>query len=170
VERDEDHVDRRAIRRERQDEFGDQPRIGRITIKVRVINSQQPEFRLLALGFGDQAVGSVTIDQLTFQTGGGRRYDYKFRALRDFEKWAADFMHVSLTTNGELLATRVKSNTFMERVDRGVQKDGQWNGKNVHGQISTGNHKVQVRVWKTVSGHRGGDWVARISDQEVQVR
>jgi hypothetical protein len=148
------------------EEFGVKPQVGRIVIRT---NGDPANFTFVALGMGEHAVGSVTIDQLTFQAVSSRNYGYGFHALRDFEKWGAEILQISRAPDKRLIGTRVKTGPVELGVDRGSQKNGNWDGKNDGGEISHGNHKVQVRVWRTVSGRNGGDWVARISQQQVKV-
>lgn len=149
------------------DEFGKQPQIA--SISIRPLGSPK-NFVVDGIGLGYQAVGSVTIDQLTFQPAGSLNYVYNFRALRDFEKWGTEILQMTRAADNRLLGTRVKTGPVELKVDRGTQKNGSWDGRNDGGQISHGNHKVQVRVWRTANNRNGGDWVVRISQQQVQVQ
>lgn len=149
------------------EEFGKKPRIASISISPL---GNSTNFVIDGLGLGDKAVGSITIDQLTFQPAGSQNYVYNFRALRDFEKWGAEILLMTRAADNRLLGRRVKTVPVELKIDRGTQKNGRWNGTNDSGQISHGQHKVQVRVWRTASGGSGGDWVVRISQQQVQVQ
>lgn len=148
------------------EEFGKKPQIARTTI--RPLGSTK-NFVIDAIGLGHQAVGSVTIDQLTFQSAGSLNYVYNFRALRDFDKWGTEILQMTRAADSRLLGTRIKTGVVEQKIDRGTQKNGSWDGKNDGGQISHGSHKVQVRVWRTANNRNGGDWVARISQQQVKV-
>ena len=130
-------------------------------------------FRILGVGIGPRAVGSVAVDQLEFAPGivrvtRGDNAAYAFHSLSDFDNAAVEFMHVTQSpdgiraryVSGRRIAGGVRGDAWIGRDDRSL-----WNGQDEHSRISKGRHQLQVRVWDD-----GGDWVGAWSDSLVTVR
>ncbi|MDX6270852.1 MAG: hypothetical protein QOD28_2075 [Acidobacteriota bacterium] len=153
------------------------PRVTSFSLAAVSDNPSAPavpiEFVYVDICAGHNAVGSVGIDNVSFQPGDvqataqSQKADYKFHSLFDFDKVTADFMLIGRNDKREIVAKRVGR----EKFDRGIKRDGwlasDWDchdGK----KVSQGRHQLQVRGWRGLE--QGGDWVATMSKQFVRVR
>ncbi|MDQ1557422.1 MAG: hypothetical protein QOD32_482 [Pyrinomonadaceae bacterium] len=153
------------------------PRVTSFSLTAVSDNPSAPaapvEFVYVDICAGHKAVGSVGIDNVSFQPGDvqataqSQKANYKFHSLFDFDKVTADFMLIGRNDKREIVAKRVGR----EKFDRGIKRDGwlgsDWDCRNGK-KISQGRHQLQVRGWRGLE--QGGDWVATMSKQFVRVR
>ncbi len=124
-----------------------------------------PKLRIFGLGAGDNAVGSVSIDQLTFQPPEihpkvKEVATYGFHAHSAFDGVRAEFVFTTLY-NGHLLVQK-ESEDEMAPIGEGERGRGTWAGKG-----KAGEHMLQVRAWRGLQN--GGDWVVAWSPDIVDV-
>jgi hypothetical protein len=124
-----------------------------------------PQLRTYGLGAGDKAVGSVAIDQLTFQPAtihpkAKEVADYGFHAHSAFDSVRAEFIFTTLY-NGHLLVQKDQEDKLAP-VPEGERPKGTWNGNG-----KAGEHMLQIRAWRGYQN--GGDWVVAWSPDIVDV-
>lgn len=133
-----------------------------------------PPLRLLGLGCGPLAVGSVAIDEVVFEPGrlrlaAGERAFYGFHSKSDFSKASIDIARLEGRGDGARLV-RVRSEPVTQSVARdawvGREPPLSWNGQDQAGTPSTGAHLLYVRAWAPDPG----DWVIAWSPRAVEVR
>ena len=124
-----------------------------------------PQLRTYGLGAGEKAVGSVAIDQLTFQPAMihpaiKEVANYSFHAHSSFDGVRAEFIYTTLY-NGHLLVEKDQE-AKLSPIPEGEQARGTWEGKG-----KTGEHMLEVRAWRGLEN--GGDWVVAWSPDIVDV-
>jgi hypothetical protein len=124
-----------------------------------------PKLRTFGLGAGDRAVGSVAIDQLTFQPPtihpkAKELATYGFHAHSAFDGVRAEFVYTALY-NGHLLVQK-ESEEKLAPIPEGERGRGTWAGRG-----KAGDHMLQVRAWRGLEN--GGDWVVAWSPDIVDV-
>ncbi|MGA2809129.1 MAG: hypothetical protein ABSE87_13430 [Terracidiphilus sp.] len=124
-----------------------------------------PRLRTYGLGAGDHAVGSVAIDQLTFQPAtihpqAREVANYSFHAHSAFDGVRAEFIFTTLY-NGRLLVQK-EDEKKLSPIPEGERARGTWEGKG-----KPGEHMLQVRAWRGLEN--GGDWVVAWSPDIVDV-
>ena len=166
---------RKEVVRELAEEFGKKPQVGVFRFEAFKTGPGQrnpARFFLYGLGVGDKAVGSMVIDQLQFQPGSIRtklkeKASYSFRSASDFNTVSADFMLVTLSTDGVVRPQLAFRETLKNGVRRGDSVKRDWDGRNNKGKISQGPHQFHVRAWRSLKG--GADWVFAATQQVVRV-
>jgi hypothetical protein len=166
---------RKEVIRQLPEEFGQEPQVGLLSFQAFKTGPGQRKparFFLYGLGVGDRAVGSMVIDQLQFQPGSihpklKEKASYSFRSLSDFDTGSADFMLVTLSSDGVVRPQLVARETLKNGVRRGESVSKDWDGKDSKGKISEGPHQFHVRMWRGLKG--GGDWVFAATRQVVRV-
>ncbi|HEV3469062.1 MAG TPA: hypothetical protein VG148_07055 [Pyrinomonadaceae bacterium] len=156
------------------EEFGDKPAVA--TLSVRVGNTSPndaapPDFGLFRLGMGEKAVGSMTIERLSFQPGRVRatqreKAAYGFSSRSDFPKVSVEFRLLGRTLRGEP-DSRLANVEQLGGVRRGESVSRQWDGRNQKGEVSRGRHQLAVSGW--YEEKKGGDWTTALSDERVIV-
>jgi len=124
-----------------------------------------PMLRTYGLGAGEKAVGSVAIDQLTFQPAtihpqANELANFGFHAHSAFDGVRAEFIIASLY-NGRILVEKDQEEK-LSPVPEGVRASGTWEGKG-----KPGEHMLQIRAWRGLEN--GGDWVVAWSPDIVDV-
>jgi len=166
--------ERKEVIRQLPEAFGQKPQVGVLSfqaLKNGTGERRPARFFLYGLGVGDHAVGSMVVDQLQFKPGQirpqlGEKASYSFRALSDFDTGSADFMLVTLSSDGVVRPQLAASAPLKNGVRRGESVTRDWDGKN-RGKISQGTHQFRVRVWRGLKS--GGDWVFAFTRQTVRV-
>lgn len=144
-------------------------------VAVTAIDAQRKNtldnFRIHGMGIGPRAVGSVAIDQVTFgppriRTAQSETAAYQFHSLNNFGNTSVEFMKIEPSKDGSRQSQvgdaslgPVRKNQWIGDIERRA-----WNGKTAQKEVSTGRHKLRVRVWDVA-----GDWVAAWSDSQVIV-
>jgi hypothetical protein len=126
-----------------------------------------PAVRTFGLGAGEKAVGSVAIDQLTFQPAvihpkAKEVANYAFHAHSAFNGVRAEFIFTTLS-NGRVLVEKDQE-AKLAPIPEGEKARGTWEGKG--GKI--GEHMLQIRAWRGLEN--GGDWVVAWSPDIVNVQ
>ena len=130
-------------------------------------------FHVFALGAGEKAVGSVTIDQITFQqqllnTQQKQKVGYSFHSLSDFDEVEVEFPKGSMLLPDRLI---IQEKVKVESIAGGVERDAvvrrTWDGKADNGKFSPGTHYMVVRAWRGLKS--GADWVTAWSTQVLRV-
>ncbi|MDI5891504.1 hypothetical protein [Halomonas rhizosphaerae] len=151
--------------------FGDSERPAAIAVTATDSSGKQtaPSFRVLALGCGPRAVGSVAIEEVTFlprliRAQAREQASYRFFSRSDFPSVMADFMRVEPAEDGE-------RHFFVdeEPIDGGVSagrsiEPQQWDGRDAGQRISAGTHRLKIRAWAPTRG-----WLTVWSDSRVDV-
>lgn len=124
-----------------------------------------PALRVYGIGAGERAVGSVAIDQLTFQPPtihpkSKEVATFGFHAHSAFNGVRAEFIFTTLY-NGQILVQQDQEQKLAP-VPEGERANGTWEGKGKAGQ-----HMLQVRAWRGLEN--GGDWVVAWSPDIVDV-
>lgn len=127
-----------------------------------------PQLRIFGLGAGENAVGSVAIDQLTFQpptvhAEAKEQANFGFHAHSAFDGERAGFIFTTLY-NGHLLVQQDQEQS-VQPVPENQYAQGTWKYK---GQPKPGEHMLQVRAWRGLQN--GGDWVVAWSPDIVDVQ
>ena len=149
--------------------FGSKPQIATYNVRsMPVAGSKDPAPRLRVYGFGagEKAVGSVAIDQLTFQPATIRPKanevaDYGFHAHSAFDSVKAGFIFTTLN-NGSVLVEKDQEQELAP-VPEGERAKGTWKGN----PGKAGEHMLQIRAWRGLQS--GGDWVVAWSPDIVDV-
>jgi hypothetical protein len=124
-----------------------------------------PRLRIYGLGAGEKAVGSVAIDQLTFQPPAihpraNEVANYGFHAHSAFDGVRAEFMFTTLYNNHVLV--QKDSDAKLSPIAEGERARETWRGNG-----KPGEHLLQVRAWRGLEN--GGDWVVAWSPDIVDV-
>jgi len=124
-----------------------------------------PGLRVYGMGAGERAVGSVAIDQLTFQPAiihpkAKEVATFGFHAHSAFNGVRAEFIFTTLY-NGHILV-ELDQEQKLSPIPEGERAQGTWEGKG-----KTGQHMLQVRAWRGLEN--GGDWVVAWSPDIVDV-
>lgn len=156
--------------------LGLQPKVARYSLNAFTpsLGEQKPA-RFVVYGFaaGDQAVGSIGIDQVTFAPGSiqprmKEKANYDFHSLFDFKKVSAEFSLIGLhPQTKEIMSKLVRTENIGGGISRGKWVSKAWDGKNDKGAVSTGHHQVHIRAWRSLES--GGDWASAWSSQVVKV-
>jgi hypothetical protein len=156
------------------EEFGEKPAVA--TLSVRAENTSPndagpPGFELFGLGMGEKAVGSMTIERLSFQPGRVRatqreKAAYGFYSRFDFPKVLVEFRLLGHTRAGEP-ASQLANVEKIDAVRRGESVSREWDGRNRKGEVSRGRHQLVVKGW--YEEKKGGDWTTALSDDRVVV-
>jgi len=155
------------------DTFGKKPVVASLSIKAESLDptNKDPGLVVSSLALGYQAVGSLKIDQLSFNPPRVRATEkisvaYSFHSLADFDRAAVEFWFVGVTLKGEPANGLVNTQKISGGVRRGETKKGYWDGKDKKGKVSKGRrHLLFVRTW--LEGKNGGDW-SWVSDPSRQ--
>jgi hypothetical protein len=149
--------------------FGTKPQIA--TYKIHSMppagsNGPAPRLRTYGFGAGEKAVGSVAIDQLTFQPGtihpkAQEVAAYGFHAHSAFDSVKAAFIFTTLH-NGSVLVQKDQE-AELSPVPEGERAKGTWKGD----PGKAGEHMLQIRAWRGLKN--GGDWVVAWSPDIVDV-
>jgi hypothetical protein len=128
-------------------------------------NASAPGLRVYGIGAGERAVGSVAIDQLTFQPAmihpkAKEVATFGFHTHSFFDGVRAEFVLATLY-NGHILVQQDQEQK-LSPVPEGERAKGTWEGKGKAGQ-----HMLQVRAWRGLEN--GGDWVVAWSPDIVDV-
>lgn len=131
------------------DRFGNKPQAARITIKA-VAAGQPAGLNIYALGAGDKAVGSVTIDEINFQPGRintsrGERVGYSFHSRNDYINVSAEFWIGKFS--GRALVTTLVYTNKLGSIRRDGRRSRQWDGKKSVGRgFSIGAHQLHLNA------------------------
>jgi hypothetical protein len=169
-----DQVGRRRIQLPLPAELGESPTPALIAVMATdpQDGSTLPAFEVYGLGAGPRAVGSVAIDQVLFQPPRIRvtrneTAAYRFFSHSDFNHASVEFMRTDNSPDGTRYFL-VNSEALRDGVRRdqwiGEQERRDWRGLDGQNQVSSGPHKLQVRVWD-----HAGDWVTAWSHSSVTV-
>jgi hypothetical protein len=128
-------------------------------------NPVPPRVRAFGLGAGENAVGSVAIDQLTFQPASihpkiKEVATFGFHAHSAFDGERAEFIFTTLY-NGHIIVQKDQEEK-LNPVPMDQRASGTWGG-----QGKPGEHMLQVRAWRGLEN--GGDWVVAWSPDIVDV-
>lgn len=151
--------------------FGDSERPAAIAVTATDMSGEQtaPSFRLLALGCGSRAVGSVAIEEVSFlprliRAQANEQASYRFFSHSDFPSAVADFMRVEPAEDGERHFF-VNEAPIAGGVTAGRSIESrQWDGRDAGRRISTGTHRLKIRAWAPTQG-----WITAWSDSRVNV-
>ena len=130
-------------------------------------NAPPPQLRVFGIGVGENAVGSVAIDLLTFQPPAihpraKEVATFGFHVHSAFDGVKAGFVFTTLY-NGHVLIDQEKGDEeTLPPIPEGERGRGTWDGK---GKL--GEHMLQVRAWRGLQ--TGGDWVVAWSPDIVDV-
>jgi hypothetical protein len=124
-----------------------------------------PRLRAFGLGAGENAVGSVAIDQLTFEPASihpkiKEVATFGFHAHSAFDGERAEFIFTTLY-NGHIIVQKDQEEK-LQPVPIDQRATGTWEG-----QGKAGEHMLQVRAWRGLEN--GGDWVVAWSPDIVDV-
>jgi hypothetical protein len=127
--------------------------------------SPAPNLRTYGIGAGEKAVGSVAIDQLTFQPAtihphAHEAASFGFHAHSAFDGVRAEFIFTTLL-NGQVLVQQDQEQR-LSPVPEGERAKGTWQGNG-----RPGEHMLQIRAWRGLQN--GGDWVVAWSPDIVDV-
>lgn len=146
--------------------LGDALLVGDFTIvaSASASDSSPRYFRVYGFGCGRKAVGSIAIDQLTFNpqtiTAAHSDTQFGFHTHENFDRLKAEFMQVALVDHC-LEGSIFDDKKIDKRLTENQYWSDQWNAKKAHpGQI-----QFRVRGWMTAAG--GGDWVSAYSPDLV---
>jgi hypothetical protein len=128
-------------------------------------NGPAPALRAYGIGAGEKAVGSVAIDQVTFQPPTIRPKanevaNYAFHAHSAFDTVHAEFAFTALY-NGRVLVQKDHEEKLAP-IPEGERARGTWKGEG-----KPGEHMLQIRAWRGLQN--GGDWVVAWSPDIVDV-
>ncbi|MDN3557402.1 hypothetical protein [Halomonas maura] len=151
--------------------FGDSERPAAIGVTATDMSGQRPapDFRLLALGCGPRAIGSVAIEEVSFlprriRAQARERASYRFFSHSRFPRAVAEFIRVEDATDGE-------RQFFVDEapIDGGLAAGRsiaprQWDGRDSFRRVSSGPHRLKVRAWAPTGG-----WVTAWSGSRVNV-
>src|SRR5271156_1356996 len=135
------------------------------SVPLAGLSTPPPGLRTYGLGAGERAVGSVAIDQLTFQPAtihpqAKEVANFGFHAHSAFDGVRAEFIIASLY-NGRILVEKDEEKK-LSPVPEGMRAGGTWEGKG-----KPGEHMLQIRAWRGLEN--GGDWVVAWSPDIVDV-
>ena len=151
-------------------DFGTKTQIAVLQVRAVAVGgstpgTNAPALRIYGMGAGENAVGSVAIDQLTFQPASihpkaKEVATYGFHAHSAFNGVRAEFVFVTLQ-NGHVLVQQDQEEK-LSAIPQGERAPGTWGGKG-----KPGEHMLQVRAWRGIEN--GGDWVVAWSPDIVDV-
>ncbi|MFY0989564.1 hypothetical protein [Halomonas sp. C05BenzN] len=152
-------------------EFGDSERPAAIAVTATEPGGERPEpsFRMIALGCGPRALGSVAIEEVSFlprliRAQAREHASYRFFSHSDFPGAVAEFMRVEAAEDGERHFF-VNEAPIAGGVTAGRSIDPrQWDGRDSGQRLSTGTHRLKIRAWAPTEG-----WVTAWSDSRVDV-
>jgi hypothetical protein len=153
-------------------ELGKKLAAGSVSFSATKNGGTEPaRFFLSGLGLGDNAVGSMVIDQLAFRPGSIRpsqkeKAAYSFRSRSDFDVVNVEFLRVTLNQQGVISPERV-SRQKVGRVRREQTVSRDWDGKDGKGKVSGGWYQFNVSAQRGLK--QGGDWVVAITRDRVRV-
>jgi hypothetical protein len=129
------------------------------------VTAAAPGLRVYGIGAGPKAVGSVAIDQLTFEPAIVHRKakevaTYTFHAHSAFDGVRAEFVFTTLY-NGHTLVQKDQEEK-LSAIGEGERARETWEAKG-----KPGEHMLQVRAWRGLE--TGGDWVVAWSPDIVDV-
>jgi hypothetical protein len=158
-------------------ELGEKVTVGTFIVKAVKNGSDSKAdagFFLYGMGVGDEAVGSLVIDQDQFGPSpihpkSGERTRYSFRALRPFNSVAVDFMVAAIKSNSLPGYDTVATKLFKNGISQGQVINEEWDGMNSKGVISMGVHRFVVRAWRGLKRKVDGDWTFRYAKDRVKV-
>jgi hypothetical protein len=133
---------------------------------IPVPGSGRPSaLRTYGMGAGEKAVGSVAIDQLTFQPPAihpksNEVATFGFHAHSAFNAIRAEFIFTILS--GGHIVVEQDQEEKLSPIPEGERARGTWAGKG-----KPGEHMLQVRAWRGLEN--GGDWVVAWSPDIVEV-
>lgn len=159
--------------------FGAEPKAA--VISVHSVKDQPgaempAPLRINGMGMGEKAVGSVAIDQVSFdppevRIGRFGKARYSFHSRSDFNRVVAEFARLE-NRNGIIeVVERVNKDDLGELTrDTWIGRDKPriWDGKDEDGEVSKGLHVLNVRAWR--SSVKEGDWVVSWSPDWVDVK
>lgn len=157
--------------------LGEKPEAGIFIIKA-VKTGPDPKadagFFLYGMGVGDEAVGSLVIDQAQFRPSPihpklGEKTRYSFRALRSFNSATVEFRVAVRNADGLPSYESVNSKSYKNGLNQGQLVEEEWNGMNSKGRISRGVHRFMVRAWRGLKRNVGGDWTFVYTKERVVV-
>lgn len=159
--------------------FGADPRPAVISVQAfkDQAGAETPApLRILGMGMGEKAVGSVAIDQVSFgppevRIGRFEKARYSFHSRSDFNKVVAEFARAENRNGTIQVVERVNQADHGELTRNswvGRDKPRIWDGKNPEGEISNGLHMLKVRAWR--SSVKEGDWVVSWSPDWVDIK
>jgi hypothetical protein len=124
-----------------------------------------PSLRAYGIGAGEKAVGSVAIDQLTFQPAtihplAREVAKYGFHAHSAFDGEIAGFTLATLD-HGDV-RVEMDGEATLSPIPQGERASGIWEGSG-----RPGEHMLQIRAWRGL--RNGGDWVVAWSPDIVDV-
>ncbi|QTF93480.1 hypothetical protein, partial [Halomonas sp. BM-2019] len=151
--------------------FGDSTRPAAIAVTATEPGSERPEpsFRIIALGCGPRAIGSVAIEEVSFlprliRAQAREQASYRFFSHSDFPDAVAEFMRVEAALDGERHFF-VNEAPIIGGVAAGRSiAPRQWDGRDAGQRLSTGSHRLKVRAWAPAEG-----WITAWSDARVDV-
>ncbi|PXX98343.1 hypothetical protein [Halomonas sp. LBP4] len=151
--------------------FGDSERPAAIAVTATDMSGErmEPSFRVLALGCGPRAVGSVAIEEVSFlprliRAQAREQASYRFFSHSEFPSAVAEFMRVEPADDGERHFF-VNEAPIPGGVAAGRSIDPrQWDGRDAGQRISTGTHRLKIRAWAPTEG-----WITAWSDSRVKV-
>jgi len=161
------------------DSFGADPRPAVISVHA-VMDQPGAEtpapLRINGMGMGEKAVGSITIDQVSFgpsevRIGHFDKARYSFHSRSDFNRVVAEFARLENRNGIIQVVERVNKKDIGELArDTWVGRDKPriWDGKDEDGEVSKGLHVLNVRAWR--SSVKEGDWVVSWSPDWVDVK
>lgn len=150
--------------------FGASERPAAIGVTATDMSGERPapSFRVLALGCGPRAVGSVAIEEVSFlprriRAQAQERASYRFFSHSAFPRAVAEFVRVEEAIDGE-------RQFFVDEAPIGDVAAGrsiaprQWDGRDSFQRVSPGTHRLKVRAWAPTGG-----WVTAWSNSRVNV-
>lgn len=156
-------------------QLGDRLKPGLVAVLATSVDGRRPlpDFRLYGVGLGPKAVGSVGIDQLSFdpssiRTGRRQTAGYRFYSHSEFDHVAVEYFRILSRSEGQAnqqvdsdpLRGGIRRNQWIDDPDRYY-----WDGIDSSGRVSRGDHTLQVRAWAGT-----GDWVGAWSESLLTVR
>ena len=151
-----------------------------IVDKLSVNGERGPDIatpvKVHGIGAGPKAVGSIAIDQMhiapsVLYTGQNTYVNYKYNTYSTFARVQEEIVKRMLISD---TIPRIRDSHVKNIPKRGSVVPGEqsnvWDSKNEKGEFSYGEHFLRVRVWEQLTNDReGGDWVAAVSDETVDV-
>ncbi len=134
--------------------FGNEPQAALISIKASpddAKDKRSADFRLYALGMGDDAVGSVSIDLTVhpdkINTARKEMLNYDFESRKKFDDVRAEFWRPKIS-QGKRKTTRVAS-VELGAIRQAEKKSSQWDGRKSVGRdrgFSLGRHELDLNA------------------------
>ncbi len=127
------------------------------------------DFDFFGIGVGERAAGSTGIYDVQFKPGTIRRDQpatYRFRSRHDFEKARIRIYRGSIVGR-EHRDTHIRSMKSACLPERGTRCEGTWDGRDEHGERSSGPYRVGVVAWQSQVER---DWILELSKDTVEVK